>query len=808
MTNFLGDSRLAIRMLGRRPGLALAAIVSLALGIGANATIYTWIQGLVLFPLPGVPDQHRIVYLEGLNPKGSAVGVSYPDFADYRQQTTMVALVAEDETTMNLATRNQVDRIYASLVSWDFFDVLGARMALGRGFVPDEDRLPDGRPVVVLSHALWEHRLDADPHVVGRTIALNGRSFTVVGVTDEAFVGSTNGVAVELWMPMAMQPSMGGRSLEKRGSRWAHVVGRLKPGATRSAAESEIGVIGARLAGAYPDTNRGLTAHLLPVWQAPDGAGHVLGPALVVLSAVVAIVLLIACANVANLLLGRALDRRREMSIRAALGASRRDLAGQLLAEGLVLASAGGAGGLLVARWSAGLLMAFLPPIDAPIRLPQSVDTGVVLFTTLVTALTALAFSLLPALEGSRADVASTLKEESIGAGGTRRKAVARNALVVAQVALSVVLLVAAGLFLRSLQNARQSDPGFDAGHVLMAGIDLFPNGYTDAEGNRFYEALLDKARALPGVRAAALARRPPLNLGGGSTYPVAVEGYQASPTEDMAVEYNCISPDYFRVMQIPVPHGREFTASDRGDAGHTVIVNETMAKRFWNADPIGRRVRINSQWATVVGVAKNITYHQFGEPRQSYMYLPLTWVFKTEAALHVKTAGDPAVVASSVREAVRALDPALPPPRIVPMSAQVRVGLMVRELSATLMGLFGGLALVLSTVGLFGVVNYLVGQGWHELGVRIALGARPSDVLTLVVRHGLSLGAVGLGIGLGASAALARLVTRQLFEVGPLDAATFVGVAAFVLAVSIAASYGPARRASRLDPIATLRHG
>jgi macrolide transport system ATP-binding/permease protein len=795
-------------MLRQRPAFTLAAVLSLALGIGANATVYTWIRGLLLHPLPGVPEQARIVYLENRNHAGNALGVSYPDFEDYRAGAKSVSLVAQDDVAMSVTVGRQAERVHGALVSGDFFQVLDVKLARGRAFLPDEDRVPDARPVVVLSHALWQRRLGGDPEIVGRTIILNGRAFTVVGVADQEFAGTWGGVVTELWVPMMMQPSIGGGALDRRGSHWATVLGRLRPGASRESARAELDLVARRLAEAYPNTNRGTTVRLYPVWQAPGGAGKVLGPVLAVLAVVVALVLLIACANVANLLLGRALERRREMAIRLALGASRGRIVRQLLVEGLFLAAAGCACGLVVARWSAGLLTSFLPPMDAPVRLPSDVDAPVVAFTALVACLAAAAFSLAPALQGSRADVALALKAESGAAGGSRRKAALRNLLVVGQVAISVVLLVAAGLFLRSLQNARHADPGFDTAHVLLAGLDLFPNGYSDDTGVQFYERMLDRVRALPGVRAASVARRVPINFGGRSQYVIEGEGYQAAPTEEMAVEYNSVSPGYFQTLGIPLTRGRDFEPSDRGDGARHVIVNDTMAKRFWpGEDPIGKRLRINSRWVPVVGVARDITYHQLGEAPQSYMYVPLFAAYRPETSLQVRTEGDPAASAGAVRDVVRGLDPNLPLFDVTPMSAHMGIGLVVPRIAGTLLGLFSGLAVSLATVGLFGVISYLVGQRWHEMGVRMALGARPLDVLALVVGHGLRLAGIGLALGAAAAAGLTRLVARQLHDVSPLDPATFAAVAAFMLAVALAASYGPARRASRLDPLATLRH-
>jgi predicted permease len=757
-----------------------------------------------------VADQDRIVYFENRSYAGNAWSVSYPDFVDYKSGARSIALVAQDDVAVNLTTGDRAERVYGALVSGDYFDVLGVKMAMGRAFTSDEDGVPDARPVVVVGHTLWQRRFQADPDIVNRTITLNGQAYTVIGVAPAEFIGSFGGLLTEVWVPIAMQPQISGgvSRLQERGNHWFSVLGRLAPAVSREQARAELNVIATQLGAAYPNTNRGNTIRLYPMWQSPGGAAKVLGPVLMVLGAVVALVLLIACANVANLLLGRALDRRREVAIRLSLGATRGRLVRQLLTEGLILAAAGGLAGAALARWSAGLLMTFLPPVDVPLRLPLAVDGRVLLFTFAVTALTAILFGLVPALQGSRADVATALKEEPGTSSGNRRKAKLRGALVVAQVALSVVLLVGAGLFVQSLRNAQHADTGFNTTNVLLAGLDLFPSGYTPDTGLQFYGRLLERTSALPGVRAASLARRVPINLGGRSQYGVVVEGYQAAPDEDMSIEYNNVSPDYFRTLDIALVRGRDFTPADRGATGQVLIVNETMARRFWpGQNPIGRRVRVDDEWLSVVGVARDITYHQLVEAPQACMYLPLLSAYRPDTVLHVRTSGDPTAVAGSVRDVVKSIDPQLVLYDVKPMSVHLRLGVFVQRIAGILLGLFSLLALVLATVGLFGVVSYLAGQRRHEMGVRMALGARPSDVLALVVRHGLGLAGLGLALGVVAAAGFTRLVAGQLHGISPTDPSTFLAVGTFILAVAALASYGPARRASRLDPVRTLRH-
>jgi macrolide transport system ATP-binding/permease protein len=809
MSTLLLDLRYGVRLLLQRPGLTIAAVVSLALGIGANATVYTWMQGALFRPLAGVSNQDEIVVIQNRPRSGAAWSMSYPDYADYRDRNRSLAgLIVTSNLAMSLTGGDRAERVYGAIVSGNYFDVLGVKPLHGRTFLPEEDKVPGRHPVVVLGYGLWQRRFAGDRSIVGRTIGLNGHLLTVVGVVPPAFTGVIVGLRADLFVPMMMQAQLSaGARLEQRGNHWLNAFARLKPGVSLAKARADLNVVAAGMAREDPAHNDGMTVDVYRLWNAPNGAARVLGPVLFVLAAVVGLVLLIACANVANLLLGRAIDRRREVAIRVSMGATRGRLIRQLLTESLLLALLGGVGGLVVARWSAGLLMAFLPTTDMPFALALDVDLRVLGFTLLVSLATGLVFGLMPAFQGSQTDVVEALKEEIGTVAGGRRKAIVRNGLVVAQVSLSVVLLVGAGLFLRALAAAQRADPGFNTTNIALASIDLFPNGYSRDRGIDLFERLLARARALPGVEAASLARSAPFELGS-SSMNIRVDGYEPAKNEEMSIDYQNVAPDYFRTLQVPVVRGREFTDADRGEAWTGAVINESMATRFWRGqDPAGKRFHIGQQTVAVVGVVRDTNNRLMREGNTAQMYLPLFQAYRADVVLHVRTAGDPAQVLPALRSELKALDPNLPLFDIRTMKEQAAFSFFAQRIGSTLLAIFGLLALVLATVGLYGVVAYAVGQRWHELGVRMALGAAPGDIVRLVLGHGAVLAAVGLVLGLAGAAAVTRLAVSLLQGVSPTDPVTFAAVWALRVAIALVASYVPARGAGALDPIRTLRH-
>jgi predicted permease len=805
----MSDLRYALRSLRKAPGFTAVAILILALGTGANATIYTWMKAMLLQPLPGVERQDELLAVGTRTRAGQFISFSYPNYVDLRDRNDVLAgLIAYDDVVMNVRDGNRTERAFGGIVTGNFFDVLGVKAALGRTFGPEHDRTPGTDPVVVLSHRYWEHRFHRDQAIVGKTIFINDHPFTVMGVTAAPFQGTLVAVQTGLWVPMMMERRVrpGGSRLQARGHGWLQVMARAKPGITRDRANLALATLSTQLAEAHHE-NDGLAFVLFRLWQAPFGTQKVLGPILFVLAGVVALVLLIACANVANLLLSRAAGRRREMAVRLSLGASRGRLVRQLLTESVLLGLLGGAGGIVVAYWSAGLFMAFAPPTDTPINVALDLDLQVLAFTSIVALATGIVFGLMPALQGSKPDLVPALKEDTGRTSPGRGRAALRNTLVVTQVAISVVLLIVAGLFLQSVRHAQRMNPGFDPDHVVTAAFDLFSAGYTSEQGRRFIEQLLPKIETLPGVQAATVARRIPLALGGRNSTSVEVEGYQPAKNEEMGVAFNIVGPKYFETMRTPVVAGRDFAPSDRIAAPLVMVVNETMARRYWpKRDPIGRRVRVGEDWWRVVGVARDIKTAFINEDPEPYFYLPVLQNYTATSALHVRSREDAGPALTAIREVVRQMDPKLPLFETRPLAEHMRAGSIVQRMGASLLGLFGGLALLLAAVGLYSVIAYSVSQRTYEIGIRMALGAEPGQLRRMVVRQGMRVTVVGVVVGLLAAFAGTRFLVTLLYGVSPNDFITFASVSLVLALVALVATFVPARRASRLDPVVALR--
>ncbi len=623
------DMKFGARMLAKNPGFTAIAVVTLALGIGANSTIFTWINGTLLDPLPGVKDSGELVAVTITTREGRNVSFSYPNYEDYRDRNTVLAgLIAHSTRPMSLAQEDKAERLWGSLVSANFFDVLGVRPIPGRSFRPEEGEAPGRDAVMVISYALWQRSFGGDPAIINKQVTLNNHPFTIIGVAPQEFQGALVGLALDVWVPVMIADQLLTRPgiLERRGSGWMQAKARLKPGVTLEQAQAEFDTIAANLAQEYPNTNEGRGAALYPLWRAPNGAQSILGPVLFVLMGVVGLVLLIACANVANLLLARATARRKEIAIRLSLGAHRLRLIRQLLTESVLLSLLGGAAGLLVAYWGSGLFASLIPPTQYPIQLQTAVDGRVLLFTLGVAMLTGLIFGLAPALHSSRADLVTALKDESGRSTGGRRKGLLRNALVVAQISLSLVLLISAGLFIRSLQRAQTFDPGFRTRDVLLAGIDLSPHGYSDAQGHLFYQRLLQELEPLPGVESVALGRYVPLDIGGGSDSSFRVEGYEPAPNEVVWAYHTDVTPNYFRTMEIPLLRGRDFTLQDNLDSDRVAVVNRTIAERYWQGrDALGQQLHMGGGTAfTIVGIVENFKYRRLSEDTSALIFFPL----------------------------------------------------------------------------------------------------------------------------------------------------------------------------------------
>ncbi len=805
------DLKYAIRMLMKHPGFTLIAVLSLALGIGANTTVFSWVSAILLEPLPGTSDAGRLVVPEFQGRNDSNISLSYPDYVDYRDRNSVFSgIIVHDIEALSLGYDDQAERIWAEVVSGNYFDVLGVRPGPGRAFLPEEDTTPGTHPVVVLSHGLWQRRFGGDPETVGRIVQLNKHPFTVIGVAPEGFQGTEVALSLDAWLPMMMHEVMksGGSRLKERGEHWLDGLARLKPDVTLAQAQAEMRTLAQHLNQEYPDTNDGIDVTLHPLWRSPQGATRVLGPVLFILMAVAGIVLMIACANVANLLLVRASGRQREIAIRLSLGAGRVRLIRQLLTESLLLALMGGSLAVVMALWTSDALRLFVPRTHFPVSLNVGVDGRVLWFTLLVSLLTGVLFGLVPALQASRPDLVRSLKQESTTTTGGRRKGRLRNILVVSQVSLSLVLLIAAGLFLRSLQRAQTMDPGFNPRNVLLASIDLFPNGYEAEEGRQLFDQIRERVGALPGVQAVSFARHTPLGLGGGSSASFTVEGYAPAEGETPFTFYNMVGPDYFHTMEIPLAHGREFTPQDRSGAAGVLMVNETLAERYWpGEDPIGKRIAFGGDPLSIIGVARDSKYHNLDDAGVPFVYFPVMQFFRPDMTIHVRTAGDPESFAGAVRHEIAALDPTLPVFAVMPLESSIEAASVQQRIAGSLLGVLGFLALVLAAIGLYGVLSYAAGQRTHEIGIRMALGAQRRDALKLILGQGMMLVIVGLVCGLGISFAVTRLLSSVLYGVSATDPLIFSGVVLLLGLVALGACYIPARRAARVDPLVALRY-
>jgi predicted permease len=796
----------------------LIAVVTLALGIGANTAIFTWLKAIILQPLAGVAESHRLVKLHTVLTRSGnrPIGISYPDYKDYRDRNEVFSGLAVFNTdTFNLLDGDgRPERVYGSLVSGNYFDVLGVRAAQGRTFAPDEDRAPGTHPVVVISYGLWQRRFAADPALIGKTIRLNQRDFTVIGVAAEGFGGCVVGLSLDLWAPIMMTPQLSSAPdiLNGRASQWLSAVGRLKGGVTFEHAQANAQNIAAQLAKDYPQTNDGIGAMLFTLSGEPGGAGE-MAPWLSVLMVVAGLVLLIACANIANLLLARAAGRIREMGIRTALGAGRGRLVRQMLTESLLLAVMGGASGALLAAWLSDAMSLMMPPLGFPLSLNLEWDYRVPSFALALTLLTVVAVGLIPALLATKVDPLISIKNEAGATSALMRRSRLRGALVVTQIAVSLVSLLCAGLFIRSLAEQRKTNLGFDPERALLVSMELSPNGYDEKRGAEFYRQLIAQVATLPGVESASLSNQvPPFLLGSKWSASFEIEGYTLRDDETISLEGESVAPRYFQTMRIPLVEGREFTDADNAQSASVVIVNETMARRYWGPDrsPVGRRLRRGigtNWWSTVIGVARDVKYVGPTEPGRPWIYYPHAQDYWSTMTLVARTTGDPWQALAGVRGAVRALDPTLPVFDEKTLQTHSGVPLFLDRIAVTFLSGFGLLALTLSAVGLYGVMAYSVASRTREIGIRMALGAQTGDVLKHVLKQGLVLTLIGIMIGLAAALALTRLMESLLFGVSPTDALTFTLVSLSLAAIALLACYLPARRATKIDPLAALRY-
>ena len=809
MDALLQDLRYAFRALRKTPLFTIVAVLTLALGIGANTTIYTWLEGMVLRPLPGVREYDRLVLPITRGPQNARWSWSIPDWQDAARMVTLIDVPAiNDAAPLSVRTEGQAERAWGEIVSANYFDVLGVRPMLGRGFEPAADSALGAHPEVVLSYGYWQRKFAADSHVIGRTVSINEHPLTIVGVMPPKFGGKSAGLQFDMWVPLSMLGVANGnpQMYTARGWQTFDAIARLKPGVTFAQADAEMHTIGARLAKTYPNPDANTTRELLPMDE--DYVQAAFKPALVAVLGITAVVLLIACANVANLLLARAAARRREIGIRLALGARRSALVRQLMVESLLVAAAGGALGLVVAAWGGGILTALMPPVAYPVNVETHLDARVIAFALLVTVGTVVLFGVVPALQASRPDLVPSLKDGAAAAGHSR--GLLRGTLVVAQIALSVVALVAAGLFARSLAAGERMATGYRApDHVILVATDLFLAGYDRAHGRVAEAELLRRVQAMPGVASATTAGIVPLGFGGNNSGYTEVEGYTPAKDENMSIQSNVVDVDYFATVGTPLLEGREFRAQDDSAAREVVIVNEAFAKKYWpGQDAIGRWIDRSGSGrkSYVIGVAATAKYKHLDEAPIPFVFFPFAQAYHGDIVLHVRAAGDPRALYEPLRRTIAALDPKLPVQVVGTFAEHMGAAVYFMRLGAVMLGIFGTLALVLSTMGIYSVVAYSVSQRTRELGIRTALGAGRKDILRLVLGEGMRLTVVGILAGSALALGVGKLLASQLLGVGAADPVTFAAIAALLGAVALFATLAPARRAARVDPMIALR--
>ena len=810
MEIFWQDLQHSMRLLWSRPGFTLTVVVTLALGIGANATIFTWIKAVLLASLPGIEEPERLVEIWGATHNNSALSMSYIDYLDFRDRNNVLSgLIAHQILPLNLGRGEKPERVWGGIVSGNYFDVLGVKALIGRTFLREEDRTPNTHPVAVISYGLWQRRFGSDPNVLGRKITLNEHDFTVIGVAPKDFGSPFAGIALDVWTPVMMKDYVARPhfSLTDRGSRWLMVMGRLRPGATVPQAQANIAAIASHLQQEYPQTNEQMGVAVYPVMQSPFTLKAAIRPALAILMAAVAVVLLIACANVANLLLARAASRRKEIAVRLALGGSRGRLVRQMLTESFVLASLGAALGLTIAFWTSRSLAAFLPPYASRASFDTRPDAVVFAFTLGLTVVTTLLFGLAPTLAASKQDLLTALKDNTAVGRGPRKVSL-RHVLVITQVALSMVALISAGLFVRSLREAYKADPGFDPQGVLLVSFDPFLSGYDEMRGREFYRRLIERVNTTPGIQSATLARRLPLTDGGIAFANVVIDGYAPGKDEDMRLNYETVGPQYFRTMRIPLVHGRDVDERDQESTRGVVIINETMARRGWpGGDALGGRLKLTKDWLEVVGIAKDVKNRSLSEAPQPFLYVPLLQDYRSNMILVARTAIEPEKMFHAVQAEIATLDPEMPVFDAKTLEDHIGISLFLQRMAATLLSIFGLLALSLAALGLYGVMAYSVSQRTRELGIRVSVGAKQRDILKLILGQGLMLSVIGVIGGLMIALAVTRLSAHLLYGVSVADPMTFTVVAVMLLGVALLAAYFPARRATKVDPMIALRN-
>ncbi len=824
MENFFQDIRYGVRMLTKRPAFTAVAALSLALGIGANTTIFTIINGLLLTPIPVEdPSTLGMVFMTdsvtgSVGGFGGFLPMSFLNYEDIRDQND----VFDEMTAVSfgggiLTGQDDPTQLPGFLVTHEYFDVLGIEPALGRFFRPEEDENPGTHLVVVLSHGLWERQFGADPGVLDRKVTINGAPFTVVGVAPEGFSGTVQGLQPDLiWTPFMSYPQILPVNFQdwpdnRRAGLMTSIIGRLKPGVSHDAANTAVQTIAQRLEEEYPEVNSNRSAEVTEFTQlfnpTAQGTATTMGW---VLMGVVGLVLLIACANVANLLLARAATREKEIGVRLALGAGRHRLVRQLLTESVLLALLGAGLGLLIAFWARDLITnvagGLLGGGGLPLNMDMTLDGRVLAFTFAVALVTGVLFGLAPALQSSNPQLSKTLHEGGRGGSSSGRQQLLRSALVVGEIALALVALISAGLFIRNMQAAQQLDPGFETYELATIGMNPAGVGYDQGRAEQFFEEVAERTAAMGRVESVAIASAPPLGFGAALT--LIPEGWE--DTEGKYTASTTISPGYFDTLGVPLLQGRDFTAFDNAESRPVAIINEATQRMFWpDEDAVGKRFHYITEeigYIEVVGVVADVV-SQIGQPVQAISYTPAKQRFQGFMSLHMSTDGDPAPVLAEVQDLIREIDRDMPTANPATIEQTLDNALQQSRVIAGMLGTLGALGLVLALIGTYGLMSYSVNQRSREIGIRVALGAQGNDVMRLVLWQGMVLVGIGIGIGVLLSLGATRMFASLLFGVSTTDWVTFVGVPALLLVVGLMASWLPARRVLRVDPVSALRY-
>ena len=809
------DIRYAIRGLVKRPGFVAIAVITLALGIGANTAIFSLVNTVLLRSLP-VDRPNEIVSVAMRGKDDSMSAFSYPNYKDFRDRNDVLSgLLVYRFVPLSLSRGSANERIWGYEVSGNYFDVLHVKAIQGRTFLSEEDQTKLSHPVVVISYDSWQRRFGGDPNLVGKDLLINNHQFRVIGIAPEGFKGTELVYSPEIWLTASMMEwaEPGATWIDNRKAKNFFGVGRLKSGVSSRQAEASLNLLTQQLAKEYPDSNEGQSVRIVPPgFILPDLRGAVVSFTWVMMAAV-GLVLLVTCTNLAGLMLARATDRRKEIAIRLAMGANRLRLIRQLLTESILLSFVGGAAGLLLALWIIKVLLALKPPIDFPLALDVGVDWRVLLFSLSISIAAGAIFGLAPALQATRPNILGTLKDTAAqgGAGKTRL----RSVLVVAQIAISLVVLITAGLVVRTLQQLQTMNPGFDTQNGLMMSFDLGLQGYDETHGQQFYRQLIERLQSLPGVESAAVSSYIPLTLNYNSNN-FFIEGKPAERGENLPqAMVASVGPGYFKTMRTPVLQGREFTEQDEAKSETVATVNETLVRRFMpelgtSADAIGKRFSFRGPggpFLRIVGVAKDGKYFNIAEDPRPFIWTPMSQDYSSNGILVVRSKGNPDSLFASVRSEVQSLDPNLPLFDVKTLSEHMKLALFPAKVAATVLGVFGLVALLLSAIGVYGITSYAVAQRTHEIGVRLALGAQFGDVLRLVLRHGLKLTIIGAAIGLFGAYLATRAITSVLYGVSATDPLTFGGVSLLLVGVALVACYIPARRATKVEPLIALRN-